>query len=104
LALWHGRNHHRWNVRLTALSLEAADAIASDGDPGQSAELHEREIAVCTAIAALPPDLREALILSEYEIFLQSGQGCLPSKVFSTACVRDPVLEKSCTIFTQAIP
>jgi len=65
---------------------------------GQSAELHEREI------AALPPDLRKALILSEYEIFLQSGQGCLPSKVFSTACVRDPVLEKSCTIFTQAIP
>jgi hypothetical protein len=98
LALWHGRNHHRWNVRLPALSLEAAVAVASDGDLGQSAELHEREI------AALPPDLRKALILSEYEIFLQSRQGCLPSKVFSTACVRDPVLEKSCTIFTQAIP
>jgi RNA polymerase sigma-70 factor (ECF subfamily) len=75
-----GRNHHRWNVRHPALSLEYADAVASDGDPGQSAELHEREIAVRTAIAALPPDLREALILSEYEILshaaIASIAGC----------------------------
>ena len=33
----------------------------------QAAELHEREEAVRSAIASLPPDLREALILSEYE-------------------------------------
>jgi len=62
-----GRNHVRWMGRHPTLSLEAADAVASKGDPGQSAELREREGAVRVAIAALPPDFREALILSEYE-------------------------------------
>jgi RNA polymerase sigma-70 factor (ECF subfamily) len=39
----------------------------SEGDPSLSAEASEREKAVQQAISALPSDLREALVLAEYE-------------------------------------
>ena len=61
------RNHLRWKGRHPTLSLEVAESVTSEGDPVQDAESREREEAVRTAIASLPPDLREALILSEYE-------------------------------------
>ena len=61
------RNHLRWLRRHPTLPLEEARGAAMEGNPGNSAELHEREQAVRMAITALPPDLREALILSEYE-------------------------------------
>ena len=62
-----GRNHLRWQDRHLTLSLdEAADPMA-EGDPAGSAQQDEQSRAVQKAIAALSPDLREALILSEYE-------------------------------------
>ena len=62
-----GRNHLRWQRRHPTLPLDAAEATAMEGNPGDSAESREREDAVRSAIAALPPDLREALVLAEYE-------------------------------------
>ena len=50
---------------------EAAEAACS-GDPRHSAESQEREKAVKSAIASLPEDLREVLILSEYEDLSQA--------------------------------
>jgi len=61
------RNHLRWQTRHPTLPLEEARGAATEKNPGLSAELHEREAAVRTAVSGLPPDLREALILSEYE-------------------------------------
>jgi RNA polymerase sigma-70 factor (ECF subfamily) len=62
-----GRNHLRWQRRHPTLPLDAAEATAMEDNPGDSAESREREDAVRSAIAALPPDLREALVLAEYE-------------------------------------
>lgn len=63
------RNHLRWRQRHPTLPMEEAEegASLSEGDPCLSAEASEREKAVREAIAALPPDLREALVLAEYE-------------------------------------
>lgn len=61
------RNHLRWRRRHPTLPITEADHVPSDGDPGRAAEARERGRAVQKAIALLPPDLREALILGEYE-------------------------------------
>lgn len=62
------RNHLRWRQRHPTLPMEAAAGVSvSEGDPSLSAEASEREKAVREAITALPPDLREALVLAEYE-------------------------------------
>jgi RNA polymerase sigma-70 factor (ECF subfamily) len=61
------RNHLRWRRRHPTLPITEADHVPSDEDPGRSAEARERGKAVQKAIALLPPDLREALILGEYE-------------------------------------
>lgn len=47
--------------------MEEAGDQASSGDPRISAEAKERTAAIQKAIVTLPTDLREALILSEYE-------------------------------------
>ena len=62
-----GRNHLRWQSRHPTLPLEDAGDPASLGDPSLSAETTERTTAIQASIASLPSDLREALILSEYE-------------------------------------
>lgn len=62
-----GRNHLRWLGRHPTLPLEAAGDPASLGDPSLTAESRERADVIAKAIASLPVDLREALILSEYE-------------------------------------
>ena len=67
-----GRQHHRWQRRHPTVPMEAAEEAVSSGDPGESAESKEREHAVKSAIASLPEDLREALILSEYEDLSQA--------------------------------
>jgi RNA polymerase sigma-70 factor, ECF subfamily len=67
-----GRNHLRWQGRHPTLPLDAADAVTMEGDPHQAAESREREEAVNKAIARLPPDLREALVLCEYEHLSQA--------------------------------
>jgi RNA polymerase sigma-70 factor (ECF subfamily) len=61
------RNHLRWRRRHPTLPITEADHVPSDEDPVRSAEARERGKAVQKAIALLPPDLREALILVEYE-------------------------------------
>jgi RNA polymerase sigma factor (sigma-70 family) len=62
-----GRNHLRWQGRHPALSMEETEEPIAAGDPSLSAESQERSHAIQKAIAALAPDLRETLILSEYE-------------------------------------
>jgi len=62
-----GRNHHRWQRRHPTLPIEEAGELSSNGNPRASAEARERGVAVQLAVAALPGDLRETLILCEYE-------------------------------------
>lgn len=63
------RNHLRWRKRHPTLPMEEASEgpSVSEGDPSLSAEASEREKAVQQAVSALPSDLREALVLAEYE-------------------------------------
>lgn len=62
-----GRNHLRWQGRHPTFPLEEAGDPASVGDPSLSADSRERARAIAKAVASLPVDLRETLILSEYE-------------------------------------
>lgn len=79
------RDRYRWRTRHPEVALEGgpapgglnAHSTASEGmaaflpdrepTPAQAHLDQERETAVRTAIAELPPDLREALVLAEYE-------------------------------------
>lgn len=71
------RNHHRWRARHPNVSLDAGteDAGQSLGDtlpaaaptPDQSADAAERAEAVRAAVQDLPEEMREAVILCEWE-------------------------------------
>jgi len=71
------RNHFRWRARHPNVSLEATpDASgqtlgstlpASDPAPSEQALAAERAAAVRTAVDRLPEDLREAIVLCEWE-------------------------------------
>jgi RNA polymerase sigma-70 factor (ECF subfamily) len=70
------RHHLRWQLRHPTISLDAPTSIsgsalegmqAADPDPRTRLEEAERAEVVRVAIAELPPDLREALILFTYE-------------------------------------
>jgi RNA polymerase sigma-70 factor (ECF subfamily) len=71
------RNHIRWRTRHPNVSLdtEAGDGNPTLGEtlpsslanPSQAVEASERAAAVRTAVARLPEDLREALVLCEWE-------------------------------------
>ena len=71
------RNHHRWRSRHPNVSLDAAsgttdeslgDALpAADLLPNEAAMNVERANAVRAAVHALPEDLREAVILCEWQ-------------------------------------
>ncbi|HZT22100.1 MAG TPA: sigma-70 family RNA polymerase sigma factor [Verrucomicrobiae bacterium] len=71
------RNHLRWRRRHPALSLETpiGDSQSSLGNtlsagsplPSESLLATERAAAVRAAIGKLPPDLREAIVLCEWE-------------------------------------
>lgn len=73
IALNLARNRLRWWRRRPAVSLEAwseAGGVADDAVPSAGAsslERAERAAAVRDAIAALPLELREAIVLFEYE-------------------------------------
>ncbi len=62
-----GRNYLRWQGRHPTHPLDGEEGPLATGDPSLSAQAQEQSRAVQQAIAALSPDLREALILSEYE-------------------------------------
>lgn len=70
------RHHLRWQSRHPSVSLETSFPDGEDGacdlpsvsdDPSQATLRSERATLVQAAIACLPPDLREAILLSEYE-------------------------------------
>jgi RNA polymerase sigma-70 factor (ECF subfamily) len=71
------RNHHRWRSRHPNVSLDAptqdtdqslGDLLpASDASPDEAAVTTERAEAVRAAVRALPDDMREAVILCEWE-------------------------------------
>jgi RNA polymerase sigma-70 factor (ECF subfamily) len=67
-----GKQHLRWQRRHPTLPLEMAHEATTSGDPSLSVESKERVVAVKEAIASLTDDLREALILSEYEQLSQA--------------------------------
>lgn len=86
------RNRLRWWRRRPAVSLEAWREAAPGTEPpaagpAQAAALEQRERAesVRQAVAALPADLREALVLFEYEelsqIEIAAALGCSPKAV-----------------------
>jgi len=68
-----GRNHLRWKGRHPTTPLEAAEEASAEGRPDSDAVFREREGAVRVAISTLPQDLREALLLSEYEDLSQAA-------------------------------
>jgi len=71
------RDRYRWRVRHPQVSLDVGDSptgqtlrdFLPDARPlpNEALELLERDQAVRRAVAALPSELRESLILSEYE-------------------------------------
>jgi RNA polymerase sigma-70 factor (ECF subfamily) len=69
------RHHVRWRLGHPSISIDAPagehsiveNLPASDPDPSVRLEEIERADAVRDAISELPPDLREVLILFEYE-------------------------------------
>jgi RNA polymerase sigma-70 factor (ECF subfamily) len=71
------RNHFRWRLRHPNVSLDAAgDAPeqslgnvlpANDPPPNEQAVIVERAATVRTAVRQLPEDLREAIVLCEWE-------------------------------------
>ncbi len=65
------RQQMRWTSRHPAVSLDAAipgqDFASADPEPAESMVKHERAAAVRDAVLALPIDLREAVLLAEFE-------------------------------------
>jgi RNA polymerase sigma-70 factor (ECF subfamily) len=71
------RNHHRWRARHPNLSLDAENAEteqslgstlrANNPTPNEAALARERAQAVRAAVGELPEDLREAIVLCEWE-------------------------------------
>lgn len=71
------RNHHRWRSRHPNVSLDAVnedtgqslgDVLpAADASPSEAAVKEERSNAVRAAVEALPEDMREAIILCEWQ-------------------------------------
>jgi RNA polymerase sigma-70 factor (ECF subfamily) len=74
IALNLARSRARWQKRHPTESLDGESEtpssrlqISSDSTPAEASLAAEQTATVRAAIAALPPDLREAVILSEYE-------------------------------------
>lgn len=67
-----GRNHHRWRRSHPTVTLGDEERIGIESpdhhsSPDADMENGERMLAVEAAIAALPPELREAMLLFTYE-------------------------------------
>ena len=89
-----GRQHFRWQGRHPAISLDAGSEdgqpigdqlTTTDGDPRQKAEARELATMVRGAVMALPNELREAVVLAEYEDLsyqqIAGISGCTPKAV-----------------------
>jgi len=80
-----GRTRFRWHRRHPESPLDEAPESGSTDNPARSAEQRERSEAVRNAISTLPPDLREALVLAEYEGLshadIASVAGCSPKAI-----------------------
>jgi RNA polymerase sigma-70 factor (ECF subfamily) len=62
------RNHFRWSSRHPSDSGDSLDTLPDhSADPATAAELADRASAVRSAVLALPPELREAIVLTTYE-------------------------------------
>jgi len=62
------RNHFRWSSRHPSDAGDSLETLPDQSaDPATAAELADRASAVRHAVLALPPDLREAIILTTYE-------------------------------------
>jgi RNA polymerase sigma factor (sigma-70 family) len=61
------RDHGRYNQRRPTTSLDEAPESADENNPGSQAENSEIAAAVREAIATLPANLREVIVLFEYE-------------------------------------
>ena len=71
------RNHHRWRARHPNVSLDAPEENsdltlgerlpASGSSPENALLVEERSAAVRAAVASLPEDMREAIVLCEWE-------------------------------------
>lgn len=68
IAINLGRNRLRWWRTRPSVELQEWTSTAGEGGEGRVAlERAERSAAVCEAIAALPLEMREAIVLFEYE-------------------------------------
>lgn len=73
IALNLARSRSRWSKRHPTASLDDKTTdisrlnLATEASPSDSRQEAEKIAAVKAAIAALPPDLRDAVILAEYE-------------------------------------
>ena len=80
------RNRLRWWRRRPEVGLEEwTEGAADSTDSAQAAERSERATAVRDAVAALPLELREALVLFQYEQLshaeIATTLGCTPKAV-----------------------
>lgn len=81
------RNRLRWWRRRPSVTLDEWTETGEPGDGGSAAVMAERAAAVREAVAALPLELREALVLFEYEEMAHAdiavALGCTPKAVES---------------------
>jgi RNA polymerase sigma factor (sigma-70 family) len=85
IALNLGRDHLRRSRRRPNCSLDEAPEAVDPQHPGLGPLLEERARAVREAVQALPDDLREAVVLSEFEDLshdeIAKAVGCTPKAV-----------------------
>jgi RNA polymerase sigma-70 factor (ECF subfamily) len=84
------RNHARWRQRHPSVSIEAGEETGHEAadqapSPDESAASHDKLRAIQVAMAALPPELREAMTLFTHEDLgyaeIATIAGCSPKAV-----------------------
>jgi len=107
------RNHVRWKQRHPEVTLEASDGETSlsdtltDDAPSAATQLEakERANAVREAIIDLPPDLRTALLLFEYEDLshaeIASIEGCTAKAIETRLYRARQYLEQKLTLWLK---
>ena len=104
------RNHARWRLRHPTVSMDdeeghVPEAVESHPGPDQLLEQHEQMQRVEKALAALPADLREAMLLFTYEDMsyaeIAAAVGCT-SKAVETRIYRARQLLRASLDSSQA--